>query len=361
VEESTEKKASSRPSLRENPDRSIYVNTSINRETYNRIFPEVIDLQNRSDQSICLYIDSYGGSVYYSEKLRELLTRPDQNGRSCIVIGIVPSLAASAAADLAILSDYAIMYPKAIIHCHGTRIGEDSLTEDNIKLREHELKLTNREHAVKLAVRVCERLIQRISKSIPKESGYDLNKVLEDYYKSHDSDFSKNTSEFIANVLKMWNGKRAVYSEVSKILDTTGSYKEYVKNTIDILDDDHDKVSALEWIKESIEGYELWSSTIEDYTINSITDQVGALIISSEEFDEAKKIKDSAKQKEYIRKKSAPYITLLWVYAFHFSDCLHRGENRFSSSEAYMLGLIDEVCGMSDLYPCYRQVQEKHN
>jgi len=51
----------------ENSLRSVFITEAITRELYNESFPQVCRLRSESNDPICLYLDSPGGSVRYAE------------------------------------------------------------------------------------------------------------------------------------------------------------------------------------------------------------------------------------------------------------------------------------------------------
>jgi len=354
-------------SLRENPERAVFLNQSIGRELYNEVFPKIINLQNSSSEPICIYLDSFGGSVGFAEKLRELLKRPNQDGESCFVISVVPSIAASAAADLTILSDYAIAYPEAIIHCHGSSLGDNALTEENIKDREEHLKLMNREHAVKLASQVCIRIARRLSDVVPKEEGYDIEDLITKYYKSCLGKLSKQAKEFVEATLESWESRRALTTLMKEVGDDEYGYAKFAIDSLGqftkedsiIKGINSNIVDIIEHVKSVIERYQVWVSIADNGITPKMVDNASIWLLSKDEFAHVETLKDDGAVNKFVIEKSLPYVKGVWLYAFHFCDCLHKGENRFTSIDAFHLGLIDEVCGMDDSLPSYRLVEER--
>lgn len=119
-------------------------------------------LRESGQNPICLYIDSSGGSVFYAQRLLALLKSPRQDGHVPWIISVCMGFAASAAADLLALGDYAIAYPFGVIHHHGTRQTEQAITVEDIGKIESSLRETNEDFAIRLATKLFHRLIPRI-------------------------------------------------------------------------------------------------------------------------------------------------------------------------------------------------------
>ena len=92
----------------ENFERSLFLTGKITQEAAYALSPRIKELRAASGDPITLYIDSPGGSSAVAEGIRFLIKAPDQDGRRCRLITVVIGTAASAAADLLALGDYAI-------------------------------------------------------------------------------------------------------------------------------------------------------------------------------------------------------------------------------------------------------------
>ena len=131
------------PNFRENSTRSIFVVGEIDERQVHRLTPEICKLRGLGSEPITVYINSRGGSTNYAEHIRALLAAPDQEARVCRIITVATNRADSAAADLLALGDYAIAYPTATIHCHGTRLSADEITREKAEYLAASLKETN--------------------------------------------------------------------------------------------------------------------------------------------------------------------------------------------------------------------------
>src|SRR5262245_1665402 len=109
------------PNYRENCGRCIFIRGTITQELIDRVTPEIFQLRKGNNEPITVYIDSPGGSTRLGAVLSTLLRTPTQDRIQSRIIAVVTGHAHSAAADLLASGDYAIAYPDAWIHYHGTR------------------------------------------------------------------------------------------------------------------------------------------------------------------------------------------------------------------------------------------------
>ena len=148
---------------RENFARSLFLTGKITQETAYALSPRIKELRAASGDPITLYIDSPGGSSAVAEGIRFLIKAPDQDGRRCRLITVVIGTAASAAADLLALGDYAIAEPQADILYHGSRQAfEQLLTFEGATSVAANLQEANERLALRLARSSFRRIIWRV-------------------------------------------------------------------------------------------------------------------------------------------------------------------------------------------------------
>ena len=94
--------------FRENPSRGVYILGRIDQQQVYRVTPDILRLRAESSDPITVYIDSFGGETLFAEDIRSLLYAPNQDSQVCRIVTVVTNVAASAAADLLALGDYAI-------------------------------------------------------------------------------------------------------------------------------------------------------------------------------------------------------------------------------------------------------------
>lgn len=149
---------------RENCDRAIYVTGRIDQNLVDRLTPTINSLRLASCDPITAYIDSLGGSSFHAETIRRLIKAPNPDGGVCRVITVATGTAASAAADLLTLGDYAIAYPHSSIFYHGTqRSADTALTYEVASSLASSLEELNERFAVRLARRAFPRFCIRMS------------------------------------------------------------------------------------------------------------------------------------------------------------------------------------------------------
>src|SRR5215831_10305942 len=148
---------------RENFTRSLFLTGKITQETPYALSPRIKELRAASGDPITLYIDSRGGSSAVAEGIRFLIKAPDQDGRRCRLITVAIGTAASAAADLLALGDYAIAEPQAEILYHGSRLAyEQVLTFEGATSVVANLQEANERLALRLARSSFRRIIWRV-------------------------------------------------------------------------------------------------------------------------------------------------------------------------------------------------------
>ena len=151
---------------RENFARSLFLTGKITQEAAYALNPRIKELRAASGDPITLYIDSPGGSSAVAEGIRFLIKAPDQDGRRCRLITVVIGTAASAAADLLALGDYAIAEPQADILYHGSRQAfEQLLTFEGATSVAANLQEANERLALRLARSSFRRIIWRVGRN----------------------------------------------------------------------------------------------------------------------------------------------------------------------------------------------------
>jgi hypothetical protein len=79
----------------------------------------------------------------------------------------------------------------------------------------------------------------------------------------------------------------------------------------------------------------------------------GISFLSSKEQMAFKKLSDEDAQFDYLMEKTEPRLCPLWYLVVSICRCLQEGENNRIPTDAYWIGLVDEVVG-TDL-PCWRK------
>lgn len=148
------------PNYRANDSRSIFATGTFNQELIDRLTPQIRSLRAQGNQPITVYVDSPGGSTRLGGVLASLLRCPGQDELAPRIITVVTGSAHSAAADLLAAGDYAIAYPEAQVHYHGTRqYLEEGITLEAAQTIADDLQAANEFFAIRLAERSVERFM----------------------------------------------------------------------------------------------------------------------------------------------------------------------------------------------------------
>lgn len=363
---------------RENPERAIYVFGEINANLVRQLTPNILNLRKGSDtRPITVYIDSPGGSIQSYEHLEGLLFNEDQDGNKCRIITVVTSYAASAAARLLARGDYSMAYKNATIHCHGTRFEAAVITKERAESMAESLALFNEEMSKDFAHKILESLAwlyrfnseaiekestvfqnnhivalsQIIRKKLVGKSGEILDCVMEELitFVRLEAFLQKSRrSKLLSVAEKKGNGYRDV-----QLLKLIAEFLESLMGQ-------GEKKSGLQQSKlnELIALYSLRRSYYERF-IADCDDAEPLLMMycGKAEIVEADKIKDASQRKAYLFEKSGKDLFGAWQLATTLSTSLAKGENSLTASDAYWLGLIEEVVGDKELCS-RRQLQE---
>lgn len=366
-------------------ERCIYLNRTIDLDLYNHLFPKICELREESEDPIYIYLDSRGGNVSLSEKLHELLRAPRFDGTSCSVVTIVPQLAASAAADLAILGDFCAIYPAAVIHCHGTRLSDFELTADNVEDVGAHLRSSNENHALKLAKKVSERLAfqilvnkskllefteEKLSKSPSAEKGDDLIarqdlsstyfSMLEEKGRSMNL-LSPNGSEFVARCNSRWKRKRSMLGLLTDGSETPDGI-DYQKRIAEKL-----MLQAIEEVPDSTSSLAIARRVVEDATLlgetfpggftgwEELAAAQGIYFLLPDDESEFEKLEEEERD-EFLIQKTKNEVMINYLVSTNLCQTLHESENPFKAIDAYHLGLADEIYGMSHIFPSVRSL-----
>jgi hypothetical protein len=112
---------------------------------------QILRLKEASADPINVFIDSPGGSADGAAILAGMLKSTDQRGRKCWINSVVTGYAASAAAHLLAIADYAIAYKHSKIHFHGAYKEAEDVTAEAASDLLQSLSLRNNSSAIELA------------------------------------------------------------------------------------------------------------------------------------------------------------------------------------------------------------------
>ncbi|HSH40078.1 MAG TPA: ATP-dependent Clp protease proteolytic subunit, partial [Chthoniobacterales bacterium] len=344
----------------ENRDRALFLTADVTDETVTGMAAEIVRLKQASNEPICLYIDSAGGSVFYAQRLLSFLTSPRQDGHAPWIITICIGFAGSAAADLLALGDYAMAYPFSLIHHHGTRQSEKELTVESIGRIESRLRETNEDFAIRLATKIFHRLIVRILQirgeqspdflfhetiADPQTFITSLRDKLSERHRQIITD-AANRQKDVAQVLKI-AGIKPEETQQPPESQLLKAVIDYESNKAGGQEKAFLSASDLSAIRDNF--YQIRGLYHERYWINliDIVHRKGEHFLLPDESDQFKKIPHDKpiERSEFLVQRVAHKLNPIWWFVVSLSRCLQSGEHTISPVDAYWLGLIDEVVG----------------
>lgn len=365
--------------FRENPDRSVCVFGEINASLVRQLTPHILKLRRDScSEPITVYIDSPGGVIQSYEYLEGLLFNENQDGNKCRIITVATSFAASAAARLLARGDYSMAYKNATIHCHGARLEGGTITKERAESMVESLALFNEDMSSDFAHKIIESLtwLYRFNyDSLDKKDGglqayrpiYELSKLVRT--KLHGptrrllddalielQNFSgleaflqnKQRSAQLAKASKLGQGHRDL-----RLLKLITDYLSTL-----LTDDEKKNGLPKRTLSELTALYSLRRSYYERFIADCDNPEpLLMMFCEKDQLEQVAKLGDPAIRRDFLISQCGTYLFAAWQLAIALSAGLVKGENSLSASDAYWLGIIDEVVGDHELYS-KRQFQE---
>lgn len=369
--------------FRENPSRAVYILGQIDQQQVYQATPNIIRLRAESSDPITVYIDSFGGETLFAEDIRSLLYAPSQDSQVCRIITVATNVAASAAADLLALGDYAIAYKNSFIIYHGTRqTSQGALTTEKAESLAKSLKQTNEQFALRLARRAFQRCVFNYNNLAGQFE--DVRKEL-----AGDDKVPKSDLECFAYLLyrQLSQGARDLPHKAFALQRSIAELNDYIFNERSfkvegetkpakvqvevfklILDYELKRERDYQWVLSGGGLFEVERdfNLFIDYFLGEYRQHLGALIpelgdlfLDDKELAEWKSLGErSAKEKaEWLQAKVESKMHPLWYFVVSLFRLLQQGEFMLTTRDAYWLGIVDEVIGATDL-PCPRLLLE---
>jgi ATP-dependent protease ClpP protease subunit len=355
------------PDYRLNPFRAIYVSGVISADLVSKLTPQILKHHTRDRNPITVYIDSPGGQVISMEAILRLLKLSNQDGSSpCRIITAVTTHAASAAADMLASGDYAVAYPTSTILYHGLRRWETNpLTQESTSVLASTLRRSNDIYAMQLARKIEDRFSFRFMTSrgefaairakqgkadlsdvecfielIEGKLSSDAKKVL-DKAKHRRTRYVALFTSVLKKIERRLDRMTPAELEVAAIREIAHYELKNNKNTpnwmlsrggLDQLTNDFFLLN--EYLSSSSgERLKKWSASF------------GRWILPDVEAQEVDAIQDLAQRNEKILEKVRPLLYPLSTFFIALCHALQEGENELTATDAYWLGLVDEVIG----------------
>ena len=204
-----------------NPDRSIFIHGEFDTELFNKHLMQIEKLITESKKPITIFIDSPGGV------LNEIISLVNHlNFNEIYFISVVPRSASSAAAVLASISDYCIVYPNATLAYHGVRVSGLELTKERAISLQDNLSSSNDTISNSLANKIFERFSKRIRhyhESFNKDDVLSLianNEPLQKLYEKSESALLCKLIAFTVKQFDYSNDFKYIINKVVKLLTT---------------------------------------------------------------------------------------------------------------------------------------------
>jgi len=366
------------PNFRPNPNRSVNIDGTIDDHLVSRLTPAILSLQHANREPITVYIlNSPGGNVSSMETVLRLLKSPDQDSSAlCRVITVVTGRAASAAADLLSSGDYAIAYPKSTLLYHGIRTyGQRPLTVQSTSLLAHVLRISNDYYAMELAKKIEYRFVFRflvLKGSFQKFREENPTRTLTDlecFTGLLASKLSQRAQQVCNKGSERYGRYNALLSSVMK--------KEQPASTKRIAEIEARRLKAIvdfevssnkktpEWsfrdggLSRLADDFFLLNEYLETHTTERIKQwctSLGKFALTEAERSEIDGIADEPARTEKMIEKVQPILQPVWSFFVALCHALQEDENELTATDAYWLGLVDEVLG--EALPTLRVLQE---
>lgn len=352
---------------RVNPSRAIYINGVIDEELVARLTPEILKLQNENRDPISVFIDSRGGVVSCMETILRLLKLSDQDvSPPCRVITVVTSLAASAAADLLSSGDYAVAFPSTRILYHGLRTFEnDPLTLELTSTLANDLRLANDMYAMKLAEKIDDRFRFRYMLARTDFAGIRAEKS-DPGMADLDCFIELIRPKLSVEAEKVLDKAKIRYQRYEKLLETVfrklkGARRK--KNRVQAEADHIKAIVAFEvknnenepsWsftnggMSSLVNDFFLWNEYVDNYGSERLREWCSMFArwtISPETAKQIEGIEDEKVRADRFVEAVRPILEPISAFFVALCHTLQEGENELTATDAYWLGIVDEVIG----------------
>lgn len=343
----------------------------IDEQNVYRVLPAITGLRGESAEPITLYIHSPGGSTWYAEQINSDLKAPNQDSKTCRVITVVTNYAGSAAADLLALGDYAIAYPAALIHCHGTRQASEDLTSEKAASIADSLQRSNEAFALRLARKTFRRIVFHFANvrhefpAIRADLKDELKRDMSDiecfafalYHRLADNPGAQNLPKeayFLQQRLEELS--RYVFDQLGEIADKQPLRETEAKILKHILDYELQRPDADKWTLSDGGIHDVVTDFTQftDYMfgphrgdLDAHISELGILLLDDQELHEYSELEkeEPAESAAWLKQKVEPIVGPLWYFVVALCRLLQQGEYQLAAVDSYWLGIVDEVVG----------------
>ena len=369
------------PKYRPNHDRSITISGIIDDALVSRLLPEIVRLQTTSREPITVYIDSPGGDTESARLLLDALRASDQDrSEPCRLITVALGEASSAASDILMAGDYALAYPYSRILCHGTRhiiYQPTALTKDVAASFAKDMAGQDEGFAIALARNCIDRFMFRFSTFWLNLDRFGVEKGGPGLFGYEDSLTAKSVAETMISILNLGYVNHAILEQLVIAGQTANDVASFAKNSnlTDLMDALRlsDEMKRKASVKTAILGDAL--TNVSMYPSFAAMEVKYSLLCDFFEYHHREMIaklknrwledffndplRDTAilktgktgfSSKQDWWKAVFQYMDTMcfsiWFLFVSFCRRLQSGDFPMTATEAYWLGLIDEVIGL---------------
>lgn len=359
------------PKYAPNPERSIYVQGFIDHELVYRLTPQILKLQNQDTAPITVYIDSPGGVTTDMQSLLRLLRVSQNVDEANHFITVVTSSAASAAADLLATGNYALAYRDSAVLFHGVRVSGDRIltVEETLQLAQR-LKAGNESYAMQLAREAEFRAIFRFITL--KDQFADMRAAnpeltdLQCLIKIVSEKLSSSAIEVLGKALKRHARYNSLLQYVATHAKHPSTYKTIakgeaaqIKAIIDFECSQNKPNKEWSFLSEGMnrlsDDFFLFHEYIRMFQsprFQRLCDIFEESLLTPEEEKEIEKLPKEDRPKK-IAETVRPKLQPIWSFFVALCHVLQQGENQLTGLDAFWLGLVDEIVGVTNL-PSFR-------
>lgn len=362
------------PKYRPNHNRSVTISGVIDDALVARLLPEIVRLQSTSRDPITVYIDSPGGDTVYARLLLDALRASDQDRSDpCRLITVALGEASSAASDILMAGDYALAYPYSEILCHGTRhiiSRPTAFTKDVAASFAKDMAGLDEEFAITLARNCINRFMFRVSR---------VWRMIDDPGKTKPGLFSATefpTAESIGREFRRFLQTKGLARE--NILVQLDIAAKSVSGTISLapasfMQGEQNSEESASHREQAIRtailnnaladtssearfnGMEAKFLLVRDFLAAHHREMIGTLqrrwwrdLLGSEDIQKAESPDPSTPEERAAQtvERITTRCFLLWFLFVFFCRQLQTDDFPMTATEAYWLGLIDEVIGL---------------
>ncbi len=280
-------------------------------------------------------------------------------------------MTASAACDLLIAGDYALVYPHTTLLCHGVRRSGEGLEvtrESAIDIAKN-LATSNEQYALELANNAISRFIFRFAAcrslfdEIRKQPGQGDKSDIECFLEVIALHISQDLQVLLRNsyldTLKTDNIDLRMNGKLHQLGEMPASPIEFEAMILHcIIEHDIDLAKlnpGWSFRTEGIQEFEskfsaLLSSHGETHRkqIEKLVVRWGEFLLSEQEQQQYGGIEESERE-AWLSETVTPLLRSLWFFFIALARRLQQKDNYLTAEEAYWIGLVDEIIGRTDL------------